>query len=45
MAGIAQHLISMLVQSFKKRENRDPTSEEIQQLLGELTEDRVKVLS
>ena len=44
LAGIAQYLIKMLAKTFKERENRDPTNEEMQELLGQLTEERVQVL-
>ena len=39
---IASTLIGFLVTAFKQREEREPTNEEIQELMQELTEKRIK---
>ena len=39
---IAIFLKNTLVSAFKARENRDPTQEEVEALLEEVTEDRIK---
>ena len=41
---IATKMIGILVAKFKEREGRDPTADEAEQLLGELTEERVAEL-
>lgn len=41
---IASKMIGILVGKFKEREGRDPTAEEAEQLLSELTEERVEEL-
>jgi hypothetical protein len=41
---IASKMIGILVGKFKEREGRDPTAEEVGQLLEELTEERVAEL-
>jgi len=38
---IAATLIGFLVSGFKQKEGRDPTQEEVEDLLSELTEDRI----
>ncbi len=38
---IAATLIGFLVAGFKQKENRDPTQEEIEDLMAELTEERI----
>lgn len=41
---IATKMIGILVSKFKEKEGRDPDGEEMEQLLGELTEERVAEL-
>ena len=41
---VAKKLIEMLVGAFKTRENRDPTPEEVEELMSELTEERITAL-
>ena len=41
---IASKITNILVTAFKEKENRDPTSEEVVQLLEELTEERINEL-
>ena len=41
---IAAKLIGMLVEGFKDREKRNPKPEEIEELMGELTEERIAAL-
>ncbi len=41
---IAKKIMELLIESFKKKENRDPTEEEIEQLRDELTTERIAQL-
>ena len=41
---IAAKLIGMLVEGFKEREKRDPKPEEVEELMSELTEERIAEL-
>ena len=41
---IAKKLILMLEESFRKKSGRDPTKEEVEELMGELTEERLNAL-
>ena len=41
---IAKKIIDMLINAFKKRENREPTNEEVGELMDELSEERIAVL-
>ena len=41
---IAKKIMELLVESFKSKENRDPTEEEIEQLRDELTAERIAEL-
>jgi hypothetical protein len=38
---IAKELITMLAEGFRKKEGREPTMEELEELSGELTEERL----
>jgi len=41
---IAKKLIDMLVEAFRTRESREPTGEEVEEMLSELTTERVAAL-
>ncbi len=41
---IAKKIMELLIESFKSKENRDPTEEEIEQLRDELTAERIAQL-
>jgi len=41
---IAKKIMELLIESFKKKENRDPTEEEIEHLRDELTAERIAQL-
>ena len=42
--AIAKQLISVLVEAFKGKEGRDPTAEEVEDLMSEMTEERIEAL-
>lgn len=42
--GIAAQITSMLVEAFKAKEGRDPTPEEVEQLIEEVTQERIEEL-
>jgi len=42
--AVAKQLIAALIAAFKEKEGRDPTSEECEEMLGELTEERIEAL-
>lgn len=41
---IAKHITKLLIDAFEAKENRNPTNEEIAEMLEELTEERISVL-
>lgn len=41
---IASQITAMLVDAFRKKESRDPTPEEVEQLIEEMTEERIEEL-
>lgn len=42
--AIAKQLIGLLVGAFRTREGRDPTAEEVEEMMSELTEERINAL-